>query len=94
MHPTTMLRVTSNTGDVVEQAAAVVVPGMIEVVRPLVAALVAASDGIPRQRSMLPPLQQYTVQGLALASEAACFRVYASPRAPIPPPRGSNWTHW
>ena len=30
---------------------------------------------------MVPPFQQYTVQGLALSPEAACFRVYAPPPA-------------
>ena len=44
-----------------------------------------ASDGIPRPRPMLPPFQQYTVQGMALSPEAPCFCVYAPPLAPIPP---------
>ena len=85
MRHTTILHVALNTGDVVEQAAAVVFPETTQAVRPLVTALVPASDGLPRQRPMLPPFQQYTVQGLALSPEAACFRVYAPPRAPIPP---------
>ena len=85
MRHTTILRVTLNTGDVVEQSAAVVFPETTAVVRPLVAALLPASDGLPRQRPMVAPFQQYTVQGLALSPAAACFRVYAPPPAPVPP---------
>ena len=97
MRHTTIRRVTLNTDDVVEQSASVVFPETTEVVRPLVTALVPASDGIPRQRPMVAPFQQYTVQGLALSPAAACFRVYAPPRAPIPTrgdrlgPAGELW---
>ena len=48
------------------------------------AGLLPASAGLPRQQPMLPPLQRYTVQAVALETTAPCFRVYAPP-PPVPP---------
>lgn len=81
----TILHVTLNTADQAHHPASVVRLDLIQMLRPFLAALLPAGDGIPRQRPMLPPLQQYTVQAVALDSTAPCFRVYAPPARPVPP---------
>ena len=65
-----ILHVTLNTGDQAPQPARVMEAGTEELLGPLVAELLPASDGIPRKRPLPFPLEQYTVQALARESEA------------------------
>ena len=83
-HQPVILHVTLNTGDQAPQPASVLEAGTEELLGPLVAELLPASDGIPRQRPLPVPLEQYTVQALARDAATPLFRVYAPPPAPIP----------
>ena len=79
-----IMHVTLNTGDQAPQPASVMEAGTEELLGPLVAALLPASDGIPRQRPLPVPLEQYTVQAVARDTATPLFRVYAPPPEPIP----------
>ena len=83
-HQRVILHVTLNTGDQAPQPARVMEAETEELLGPLVAALLPASDGIPRQRPLPVPLEQYTVQAVARDTATPLFRVYAPPPAPIP----------
>ena len=83
-HPRVILHVTLNTGDQAPPPASVMEAGTEALLRPLVAELLPASDGIPRKRPLPFPLEQYTVQAVALEATAPLFRVYAPPSEPIP----------
>ena len=81
-HQRGILHVTLNTGDQAPQPARVMEAETEELLRPLVAALLPASDGIPRQRPLPVPLEQYTVQAVARGyGHAALSRVRSAPRA-------------